>query len=444
MLSEDTAAKKGFSLGFLFRTEDWWTVWLGTLLLVLSSTGVIKTVPRLKGWTDNIASALPADLIPGLLALGAFLAVICGIAYGVVKRSSTETGRFLLGYPVVFLLAVLAYAIGNQETLKQYGFNDVIWALALGLVISNVFGKPKWLVPALQTELFIKTGLVVMGAELLFNRILVLGGYGLGVAWLGCPLVLFLMYQYGIRILKMKDKSLVATIAACTSVCGVSAAVATGAATKAKKEEISMAISISLIFTVVMMILEPLFIKWLGLSDVVGGAWIGGTVDSTGAVVVAGSMVSELAMEVAAVIKMLQNLLIGAVAFVFALVFVAQEGAEAGAVRQRPRVSEIWRRMPKFIFGFVLASLVFSFILIPWLGQAKVDGIVSVTKNLKNWLFTLAFVSIGLDSRFSDMAKMYQGGKPVKLYIVGQTLNIIVTLIAALIFFGGYFFPVVA
>ena len=100
--------------------------------------------------------------------------------------------------------------------------------------------------------------------------------------------------------------------------------------------------------------------------------------------------------------------------------------------------------MPKFIFGFVLASLVFSFILIPWLGQAKVDGIVSVTKNLKNWLFTLAFVSIGLDSRFSDMAKMYQGGKPVKLYIVGQTLNIIVTLIAALIFFGGYFFPVVA
>jgi len=442
VLSEDIATKKRFSLGFLFRTEDWWTVWLGTLLLVLSATGVITTVPRLKGWTNTITDALPVDLIPGLIALGVFLALISGVAYGVVKRSSTETGRFLLGYPVVFLLAVLAYVFGNQATMKQYGFNDVIWALALGLIISNVFGKPKWLVPALQTELFIKTGLVVMGAELLFNRILVLGGYGLGVAWLGCPLVLFLMYQYGIRCLKMKDKSLVATIAACTSVCGVSAAVATGAATKAKKEEISMAISISLIFTVIMMILEPLAIKWLGLSDAVGGAWIGGTVDSTGAVVVAGSMVSELATEVAAVIKMLQNLLIGVVAFVFALIFVTQEGSVDGVAQQRPRVSEIWRRMPKFIFGFVLASLVFSFVLIPWLGQAKVDGIVSVTKNLKNWLFTLAFVSIGLDSRFSDMARMYQGGKPVKLYIVGQTLNIIVTLIAALIFFGGYFFPV--
>lgn len=118
----------------------------------------------------------------------------------------------------------------------------------------------------------------------------------------------------------MRDKSLVATIAACTSVCGVSAAVAAGAATKAKKEEISMAVSISLIFTVISMVIQPVIIRWLGLTDAVGGAWIGGTIDSTGAVVVAGSMVGEKAMEVAAVIKMLQNLLIGAVAFVFALV----------------------------------------------------------------------------------------------------------------------------
>lgn len=103
-------------------------------------------------------------------------------------------------------------------------------------------------------------------------------------------------------------------------------------------------------------------------------------------------------------------------------------------------MSEIWTRMPKFVIGFVLASLVFSFVLIPWLGQERVDGIVSVTKNVKNWLFTLAFVSIGLDSRFSAMAKMARGGKPVKLYIVGQTFNLAATMIAALIFFGGYFF----
>lgn len=455
MLSKDAAVKRKFSLGFLFRTEDWWTVWLGTLLIVLAATGVIQTVPRLQGWTTSIRDALPLDLVPGLLILGVFLAAITSIAYGVIKRSSAETGRFLIGFPVIFVLAVLAYVLGNQATLKLYGLSDVIWALILGLLISNTFGKPKWLVPALQTELFIKTGLVVMGAELLFNRVLTLGYYGLGVAWTVPPLGLLFMYQYGVRRLKMQDKSLVATIAACTSVCGVSAAVATGAATKARKEEISMAVSISLIFTAIGMIIQPLIIKWFGLSEAVGGAWIGGTIDSTGAVVVAGSMVGETAMEVAAVIKMLQNLLIGAVAFVFAWVFVRQEGVvpavdnepETGAeieisTKRRPKVSEIWTRMPKFVFGFVLASLVFSFVLIPWLGQERVDGIVSVTKNLKNWLFTLAFVSIGLDSRFSDMAKMYHGGKPVKLYIVGQTFNLVATMIAALLCFGGYFFPI--
>lgn len=198
-----------------------------------------------------------------------------------------------------------------------------------------------------------------------------------------------------------------------------------------------MAISISLIFTVIMMIGEPLLIKWLNLSEAVGGAWIGGTVDSTGAVVVAGSMVGPLAMEIAAVVKMLQNVLIGLVAFVFAMIFVVQEQNQ---LRQRPKVAEIWHRMPKFIIGFVLASIVFSFVLIPLMGQESVDEILTVTAALRKWLFTLAFVSIGLDSRISDLAKMCKGGKPIILYVVGQTFNLLLTLLAAWIFFSGKFF----
>ena len=326
--------------------------------------------------------------------------------------------------------------------MRHYGVNDVIWALILGLFVSNVFGKPKWLVPALRTELLIKTGLVLMGAEILFNRILSLGVYGLGVAWIVTPIVIYFMYRYGTNTLAMQDKSLVATIAACTSVCGVSAAIATGAATKAKKEEISLTISISLIFTVLMMIGLPILIKFMGLSEYVGGAWIGGTVDSTGAVVVAGSMVGSTAMEVAAIIKMLQNILIGFVAFFFAVLFASK--VENGDQAVRPSLMEIWNRLPKFVIGFVLASVIFSFVLIPSLGQAKVDSILNLTGTLKSWLFTLAFVSIGLDSRFSDMMKVSKGGKPVKLYVVGQTFNIVLTLIAAWIFFGGYFFPLVS
>lgn len=421
----------------LIRSEDWWTLWLGALLLILAATGILSVVPRLPGWSDQITAALPADLIPGLVMLGLFIALISSVAVGVMTKSRGEMKQFLLGFPVVYGLAILAYIFGNQATLKHYGFSDVIWALVFGLIISNVFGKPKWLVPALRTELFIKTGLVVMGAEILFNRILTLGLYGLGVAWIVTPIVVLFMYQYGTRVLKIRNKSLVATISACTSVCGVSAVIATGAATKAKKEEISMTISISLIFTVIMMIGLPMLIKWFGLSEAVGGAWIGGTVDSTGAVVVAGSMVGPVAMEVAAVIKMLQNVLIGFVAFVFALVFVRNEQVE---LHQKPSIAEVWHRMPKFIIGFILASVVFSFVLMPLLGEVAVEGILTVTKGLKGWFFTLAFVSIGLDTRFTDLARMCKGGKPVKLYVIGQSFNLIITLVAAWIFFSGKFF----
>ena len=179
-------------------------------------------------------------------------------------------GRYAAGFPFVFLLAVLAYAIGNHTTLNHYGVNDIIWALILGMLFSNIFGKPQWLKPALRTELFIKTGLVLLGAEILFNRVLVLGVRGLGVAWLGAPLAVIFIYWLGTKVMKIKSKELVATVATATSVCGVSAAIATGASVRAKKAEISAAISISVIFTVIMMVGMPILIKAVGMNPNIG------------------------------------------------------------------------------------------------------------------------------------------------------------------------------
>lgn len=443
MSQEIVKKSRKIDFSLLWKKEDWWAVWLGVILIVLTATGIITKVPRLPGWQTDIGAALPVELIPKLLLLGVGLAALTALAVRFMHDRQTVR-QYLIAFPVVFLIAVLAYVIGNQTNLKNYGFTDVIWALALGMFVTNVFGKPKWLVPALRTELFIKTGLVVMGAEILLNRILTLGFYGLGVAWTVPPILLILMYQYGTKVLKMKDKSMVATISACASVCGVSAAIATGAATRAKKEEISMAVSVSLIFTVVMMIFQPLIVKWVGMSDAVGGAWIGGTVDSTGAVVVAGSMISQSAMEVAAVIKMLQNCLIGFVAVIFAAVIIAGDvQGEQVELQKRSKLGELWQRFPKFILGFLGASAFFSLVLVPALGQGQVELLVKQTGNFKNWLFTLAFVSIGLDTRFADMVRMYKGGKPVKLYVVGQTLNLILSLVAAYIFFSGRFFGLV-
>lgn len=415
----------------LFKKEDWWANWLGGFFILGATFGLIRFIPKLPKW-DVLPDALSVDLILPLLLWGLGLAAITGIA---LKIMGEDVGKYLKAFPAVFGLAVLAFIIGNQNTLNQYGFNDVIWALILGLLISNLWRKPEWIVPAIRTELFIKTGLVLLGAEILFTRVLTLGTHGLGVAWIVPPTVMILMYLYGTRVLKIDSKALVATVATCTSVCGVSAAIATGAAVKAKKEEISAAISVSLIVTVIMMLGMPVLIRWIGLSDAIAGAWIGGTVDATGAVVMAGSMVSPYAMEVASIVKMLQNALIGVVAFCWALFFVTRVEHEPGV--ERLSVKEIWRRFPKFILGFVAASLVTSFVLVPALGEARVDGILKITAGARNWLFALAFVTIGLDSRFSSLRKAFRGQATVNLHLVGQAINIVLTLLAALFFFRG-------
>jgi uncharacterized membrane protein YadS len=291
--------------------------------------------------------------------------------------------------------------------------------------------------------LFIKTGLVLLGAEILFSKIVVLGARGLMVAWIVTPTVLIFMYFFGTRLLKMSSKALVIIVAAATSVCGVSAAIATAAASKAKKEELTLAVGMTLIFTVLMMVGMPPIIKAVGMNEQVGGAWMGGTIDATGAVVAAGALLGDNAEVVAAVVKMIQNILIGVVAFFVAIAWVTQIERDPNA--PRPNAMEIWYRFPKFIVGFVAASLIFSFVLIPAFGGGQVglnavdkDVIGAISKTCRGWLFCLAFVAIGLESDFRQLAAQMAGGKPIVLYIVGQSFNLILTLLVAYIAFGGW------
>lgn len=420
----------------LYLLEDWWANWLGAGLLLLAANRVVSSVPKIAKWQSSLAEALPVGNIIPLLAMGLALGLIMSLA---LKIMGNDAKGFLIGYPFVFLLAVVSYIIGEQKQLSLYGFNYVILALVLGMAITNIFGRIKWLQSALRAELFIKTGLVLMGAEILFNRVMALGVYGLGVAWMVTPIVMYVMYIIGTRVLKIQSKSLVVTIAATTSVCGVSAAIATGSATRARKEEISFAISISLIFTIVMMLGMPPLIRAMGLGEVVGGAWIGGTVDSTGAVVAAGAMLGKTATEVAALVKMLQNCLIGFVSFTMAIIWVSSVERKPGDPKPSPM--EIWVRFPKFILGFMLASAVFSFILIPGLGDKAVGDIVKVTTAMRNWVFCIAFACIGLDTNFSEMKRIAGDHRPVTLYVLGQTFNLVLTLAAAWFFFSGNFFP---
>jgi len=420
----------------LYLKEDWWSIWFGAALILVVAVGWITKVPKVGKWTDNPLTAFPADLILPLVLLVIGLGVLTAIGVAFMKL---DVKRYLAGFLVVMVLSTLSYFLANQATMKAWGIGYAIWALGIGLVIANTVGTPEWILKGARSEMFIKTGLVLLGAEILFNRILKLGGPGLMVAWIVTPTVIIFMWLFGTRYLKMTNKPLVIIIAAATSVCGVSAAIATSAACRSKKDDLTLAVGMTMIFTVLMMVLMPPFAKFIGLSPAVAGAWLGGTIDSTGAVVAAGAFLGEKAEQVAAVVKMIQNVLIGLVAFAVAVFWVTRVDREADP-DHKPTLMEVWYRFPKFILGFVAASVVFSFMLMPLLGETRVDSILNQTKAFRGWLFCMAFVAIGLESNFKELASQLVGGKPIILYILGQSFNILLTLLMAWIAFGGVLF----
>lgn len=452
--------------------EDWWAVWIGGTLLLICFLAVYFNLPadfaeqvtaaketgekvsvhspfkawlgKPGSWKDNPLDAIfPAEKPSLLLPLAVVFLISVGVFSIGVKAMKQSVGKFAIGFLGVFLLATLAYILTGQVVVKRYNLEYALWALMIGLVISNTIGTPNWLKPALKTELYIKTGLVVMGASVLFSRLLALGLPGIYVAWVVTPIVLISTYIFGQKVLKMESRSLNMVISADMSVCGVSAAIATAASCKAKKEELSFAIGLSLTFTVIMMIVLPAVIKALGIGPILGGAWMGGTIDATGAVAAAGALLGEEAEQVAVTIKMIQNILIGVTAFGVAVYWVSFVETKESNIK--PDAWEIWYRFPKFVLGFILASAVFSVLYVSMPGGEYVVSamVKESSKVFRGWFFCLAFVSIGLETNFRELAKFLKGGKPLILYVCGQSLNLLLTLLMAWLMFSVFYKDVV-
>lgn len=442
-MSDQVVAGK-FKWSDLYRKEDWWAIWLGFIILLLALISHVTGAFTFKSakpatWAnEKIPTMMGAfeGIIPGLIFTGVFLLIIFSIGLYFMGH---DIKKFAIAFPVLFVLSTIAYLFSAHAVAKEY-LEYAFWALGIGLLISNTIKTPDWLKPAVQTEYYIKTGLVIFGAEVLFNNVMKFGLYGLGISWLVCPICIVFMWLFGTRVLKMTSKPMVIVIATATSVCGVSAAIAAAAASKAKKDDLTFAVGLALIFTVLMMIFMPLFINAIGMDDMLAGAWIGGTIDATGAVVLAAEAIGPLAGQVAALVKMIQNALIGIIALGIAIFFATKvERDESG-----PAVGagEIWHRFPKFILGFIAASMIFSFLVQPSIGADATSATLKLSGGFRGWCFCLAFMSIGLDSNFKEMAALVQGGKPLWLYLVGQTFNLVMTLIVAWILLSGIIFPV--
>ena len=340
---------------------------------------------------------------------------------------------FLIGFPIVFALAWFARFLAGNGLFIDYGIEYVIFALFLGLLISNTVGVPEWMKPAVQTEFYIKTGLVILGTALLLLEILQYGVLGI----LQAVIVVFFVWYFCFwlcRKLKVDD-DFAAMLSSSVAICGVSAAIATCGAIAGDKKKLSYVTSLVLICAVPMMIIQPWVIKNFGIPEIVGGAWLGGTLDTSATVVAAGALVSDAAMKVGVIVKFAQNALIGVAAFILVVWWTFKAGAEPGG--EKPSAGIIWERFPKFVLGFIVASALFSFVI----PEGMVSGTKGAFGEFRTWWFAMAFLCIGLETRFGDLLTM-EGGRPALAFVTAQIFNIFFTLILAYIIFGGMIFPV--
>jgi len=359
-------------------------------------------------------------LLVGMWILGGIGMAIMGLGFG----------KFTLGFPIVFILSALAFFVAGNSVVNYYGLEVVFWALIFGLIISNFLGVPEWLKTAIKTEFFIKIGLVLLGAEVLFTTIAKVGAYGMIQSIIVILAVFYVCYWVAKKL--GLDDEFASILGTAVSICGVSAAIAAGGAVKGDQKKISHTISLVLLCAIPMLIFQPLIAKAVGMLPAVAGAWIGGTIDTTGAVVAAGAIAGDAAMSVAVVVKMAQNVLIGFAAFFLAIWFTFK----GQAVGQKPSLMEIWFRFPKFVVGFIIASIVFSF----FMSEASAKAVTSITAGLRGWWFTMAFLCIGLETKFKELVAM-GGGRPAAAFLIAQVFNILWTLLFAYLIFGGILFP---
>ncbi len=418
----------------LWKKEDWWAVWIGFFILLLGIARWLPSVPAISKWT-LVAGSFPAGA--GTFGPIVLLFVITLVpTLAAMALVGKNVRQYIYGFIVVFGLAFLATWIGKNALVSQWGLEAVLWALFLGLIISNIWRVPDWLKAGAQTEFFIKTGLVLLGSEILFSTIVKGGAVGMGQALLVVLAVWFFAYWIA-RKLGMEE-TFSSVMASGVSICGVSAAIAAGGAVKGDPKQTSYVISLVLLLAMPMLVGMPLLARAMGLPAQVAGAWMGGTIDTTGAVVAAGTLVDpSVGLQVASLVKMAQNVLIGFAAFFLAIWATLTLKRNPGA--EKPQVIDIWYRLPKFIIGFVLASVIFSLLVEPALGGKATSAIQSVTTGYRQWFFALAFVSIGLDTRFKDLLSVGRG-KPALAFVIAQSFNVLWALLIVWLLWSGVLF----
>jgi uncharacterized integral membrane protein (TIGR00698 family) len=308
--------------------------------------------------------------------------------------------------------SVNAYAKAHHWTFPNIEY--VLWAILIGLVISNTLAIPRFFRPGIATyEFWLKLGIVLLGARFVLADVLKLGGISLGLVVIEITISLALMTLLG-RLFKLKPK-LTSLLAIGSSVCGVSAIIAAKGAIDADDEDSSFAIAAILALGALSLFTFPAIAHGLHMNDVSYGLWAGLGIDNTAEATAAGALYSDAAGKVAVLAKTTRNAMIGFVVLAYALYWAGRGQAETVT----NKAAFLWKKFPKFVLGFLLMSLLVGF-------HAFSKGQVASLGNLSKWAFLLTFAGVGLRTNIRDMFK--QGLRPFIVGLLGEILIAFLTL----------------
>jgi uncharacterized integral membrane protein (TIGR00698 family) len=342
--------------------EDWVVVLLGFLVIGLALFNVKSPVP-VYSWAsanDLATKVFSGSNLLNILIQFAFVLVIALIG---TLLTGKPVKYFLYVFPVVYIISTAAVILAGNKEVKALNLEAVIFSLTLGLLIGNTFKLPTWFRETLTTELFVKIGLVILGTSVIFGDIVKAGSFGLIQAVVVVLSVWYFAYWL-CRRLKI-DKEMTMMISSAVSICGVSAAIATAGAIHGDNKKLSYVISLVLITAIPMMIGMPYLAHAMGLSQEVTGAWLGGSIDTTGAVVASGTLVGEDALKVSTIVKFSQNVLLGIAAFAISVYWTINSSKADKTKEQNPGLKVIWGAFSKicvrisrcFVIVFFLHSI---------------------------------------------------------------------------------------
>ncbi|HZP66964.1 MAG TPA: putative sulfate exporter family transporter [Rudaea sp.] len=437
----------------LFAKEDWWAIWIGLGLVIAAvalfaagdSIKWIAVAPQKWSGLADLGTQFAANAAR-YLALFALWLVLFGVA---VRALGFKLAEFVPAFAIVFVISGLIYTLGLWDQAARYNLEPPLVALALGLVVANLFALPAWLESALRVEFYVKTGIVLLGAGLPFVLIAWAGPVAIAQAAIVSLVTFGVIYFAAIKL--GLDRRLAATLGAGGAVCGVSGAIAVAGAVGAKKEHAPIAITLVIFWAIVMIFVLPLVSKALGLATGVAGAWIGTSefADAAGFAAaqtysgyagqpgIAGS--ADASVQAFTLMKVIgRDVWIGVWALVLSIVAVTRW--EATGVESRAGAGEIWRRFPKFVLGFLIASALVSLLAegssYAEFKKTLTPELVAPLQALRTWAFTFCFLSIGLTTRLRELAAA--GARPFYAFTAGVAVNVVVGFVLSTIVFAAF------